>query len=187
MTIMVYVYCPLSVVTSRLDLGERTWPKSSEFGERNRTFPNSGPTEPGFGPSFLWTPNLPGVGVRKKERAFLRTPKLPNHGSAQSFLWTQNLPNQGSDRSLLQTTNLSNQGSALSFLRTPNLPKPGLYPALSPNFEPAELGLTRSNSELWTETLNSGQKCNPGLSWILHTCLHSYLVEPIDLTFWFES
>ena len=59
-------------------------------------------------------------------------------------------------------TGLELKGTGLSHNIEPA--KHGLYPILSPNYEPAEPGLARSNSELQTETLNYRQKHIPGPS-----------------------
>ena len=66
--------------------------------------------------------------VRRKEPVFLRTPKLPNQGLAQSFLLTPNLLNQGLALSFLPTPNLPGYGvqrKVTGFLQTPNLPNQG--------------------------------------------------------------
>ena len=83
--------------------------------------------------------------------SFLLTLNLPNQGSARSFLRTPNLPNQGSARSFLRTQNQPNQGP-FSELRTC---RTSLDPFLTPNSEPAEPGLTRSNYEIRTPGKNT--------------------------------
>ena len=110
-------------------------------------------------------------GVRRKEPVILRTPNLPNQGSAQYFLRTCRTKVRPCLFSKPARVWSSEKGTGLSPNAEPGFGRvlspnskpaePGLYPVLSPNYEPAEPGLTWSSSKLRTETPNFGQKHNP--------------------------
>ena len=98
--------------------------------------PNSKPAEPRFG--LVLSPNLEHARIRSSEKGTGLSPNTEpvELGSALSFLGTPNLSKFGAQR------------KERAFLRTPNLPNNGY-----PNYESAEPGLTRSNSELKLQTL----------------------------------